>query len=70
VRERERQRWKAMWIVPHSVHLNVSKATIVTAIPFFAYVNSETDKILLLLLLLLVVVGVVEVDVEVTAAVV
>ena len=44
-RERERQREKVVWNVLHSVHLNVSKATIITANLLVACVTSETESI-------------------------
>jgi hypothetical protein len=44
VRVTERQREMTMWCVLHNVRLNVSKATIVTAILLVAYVTSEKAR--------------------------
>jgi hypothetical protein len=47
-RKREREREKAIWGVFHSVHLNVSKSTIITASLLVTRVTSDRAEGILL----------------------
>jgi len=44
VRERERQTENAKWSVPHSVHLNVRNATIISAVLLEACEARERER--------------------------